>query len=312
MSLTSYLAAPSRDLRAKIRALIGSEQEEIEKVFEVGFNLSWMVGWELADMREEKIRSAEIPLKGWIASGAELVQDAAHQDVMEEVLEKQVHQRLYDAGSFAKSPMVCPSCDFEIDRVVNECPRCRFSGTIAIQRYPFAAPEMECFVDPAGIFDEAAKRIIHARLEKLEKKFPQVRVRFAAVEIPEHVNLREFAFWFFNASPVKDLQEAECRPWTILLMIDPVIGRATVICGYAIEPFVDDAYWKTLLRMEHECFCKQAYKEVGLRFIEGADQILLTGAKRAGKKMGSLMREEKRGWRGLRQGREVGENRRWQ
>lgn len=227
-----------------------------------------------------------------------------------EIPEEQVIKRLYDAGSFAKSPIVCPSCGFKIDQIVVECPRCRFSGTVAMQRYPFAAPEMERFVDPVGIFDERSKRAINSSLEKLGKKFPQVRIRFAAVEVPEHVDLREFGFWFFNASPVQDQQEAECRPWTILLLIDPVIGRATVVCGYAIEPFVRDDKWETLLRMEREYFFKRDYEEAGLRFIAGAEDILVIGAERAEKKMGSQMRKEKRRRKGQKGRSEVRKKRR--
>ncbi|MGJ8696443.1 MAG: hypothetical protein ACSHYF_09000 [Verrucomicrobiaceae bacterium] len=215
---------------------------------------------------------------------------------MEDIPEDQIIKKLYRAGSFAKSPIVCPSCFLKIDEVVERCPRCDFSGDVAVQRYPFAAPRMERFIDSAGKFDERARKAIARKLDGLAKQFPQVRMCFCALELPEHVDLREFGFWMFNASPVEDPAEAERRPWTILLLIDHVIGRATVVSGYAIEPFVRDDRWETLLRLEREYFFKQDYAEAGCRFVDGAEKILREGANRAEMKMGSQMKSvRKRG-----------------
>ncbi|MDB4407080.1 TPM domain-containing protein [bacterium] len=213
---------------------------------------------------------------------------------MEDIPEEQVIKKLYRAASFAKSPIICPSSFLKLDRVVTECPRCQFSGSVAVQRFPFPAPPMARFMDTGDVFDPKAREAISHRLTQLEKQFPQVRICLCALELPAHVDLREFGFWLFNASPVNEPAEAEKRPWTILLLLDPVIGRVSVTSGYAIEPFVRDDRWETLLRLEREFFFKQDYREAGLRFVNGAEKILREGANRAEMKMGNQMTRKRR------------------
>jgi len=213
---------------------------------------------------------------------------------MEDVPEDQVIKKLYRAGIFAKSPIVCPCCFLKLDRVVVECPRCQFSGAVAMTRYPFPAPPMARFMDLEGVFSPRARESISHRLTQLEKRFPQVRICFCALELPVHVDLREFGFWLFNSSPVTEQVEAERRPWTILLLLDHVIGRVSVTSGYAVEPFVRDDRWETLLRLEREYFFKRDYREAGIRFVAGAEKILREGADRAVIKMESKSTRRKR------------------
>jgi len=93
---------------------------------------------------------------------------------------------------------------------------------------------------------------------------------------------------------VTEQVEAERRPWTILLLLDHVIGRVSVTSGYAVEPFVRDDRWETLLRLEREYFFKRDYREAGIRFVAGAEKILREGADRAVIKMESKSTRRKR------------------
>jgi len=214
--------------------------------------------------------------------------------LIEEIEEEQIIKKLCRAVTFAKSSIVCPSCFMKIAQVVKTCPRCQFSGAVAIQRYPFPAPMMVRFMDDKDIFDSRARQAISNRLTQLEERFPQVRICFCALELPEHVDLREFGYWLFNASPVEDSVEAGKRPWTILLLLDHVLGRVSVTSGYAIEPFVRDEQWVNCLRIDREYFFKRAYREAGLRFVAGAEKILREGANRAKLKMSGQMKRKKR------------------
>lgn len=214
--------------------------------------------------------------------------------LMEEIQEEQTIKELYRAITFAKSSIFCPSCFVKIDRVVKTCPRCQFSGAVAVQKYPFSAPMMVRFMDDKDIFDFRARQAISNRLAQLEKKFPQVRICFCALELPEHVDLREFGYWLFNASPVEDSVEVGKRPWTILLLLDHALGRVSVTSGYAIEPFVRDDQWVNCLRIEREYFVKRDYRKAGLRFVSGAERILREGANLAKLKMVDQMKRKKR------------------
>ena len=113
---------------------------------------------------------------------------------MDDIPEDQIIKKLYQAKSFAKSPIVCPSCNLKLDREVEECPRCQFSGTVSVARYPFAAPPMTRFMDVGEVFDPKARQAMSDRLSRLEKQFPQVRICFCALELPEHVDLRAVSY----------------------------------------------------------------------------------------------------------------------
>ena len=190
-------------------------------------------------------------------------------------------RKIYDARNFAESSMACPGCHGLLSRPPDECPRCGYSGHVAMARFPYAAPAMERFIDPVGYLSEDGRDKIDRSLAVLKRKFPQVSFSICIVDLVEETDPREFGFWMFNASKVRDEHEKVSRPWTILLLIDDQNGRASVTPGYAIEPFLDDEDWGIVLEMERDYFFEKDYETGVLRFLEGAGRILKEGAARA-------------------------------
>lgn len=187
--------------------------------------------------------------------------------------------------------MACPGCHIILPEAFEECPRCRFSGHVAVEKFPFAAPPLEVFIDPVGYLSEDARGKIDKALGSLKKRYPQVCLSICIIDLAEETDPREFGFWMFNASKVRNEQEKASRPWTILLLIDDQNGRASVTPGYAIEPFLNDEDWEDLLWMERKHFFAKDYELGVLRFIDGALQILKEGAAR------SLRRTRKKSFR---------------
>ncbi len=181
--------------------------------------------------------------------------------------------------------MACPGCHVTLTEAATECARCGYSGSHTVARFPYEAPAMGRFIDPQGHFSEDDRMRIGKSLAELAKKFPQPRICFSVVDLDEETDLREFGFWMMNASPVPDQNEAEWRPWTILLVIDDINGRASVTPGYAIEPFLDDEAWADLIRKEQMHFFGRDYVNAALNFIQGAGMILNQGASRAERKI---------------------------
>lgn len=194
-------------------------------------------------------------------------------------------RKVYRAKSFAMSVMACPGCHVSLADPVDQCPRCGYTGHDSMTRFSFPAPSMSRFIDPAGHFLESDRARIGKGLGELAKKFPQARICFCVIDLAEETDPREFGFWLMNASPVDGPEEAEMRPWTILLVIDDINGRASVTPGYAIEPFLDDQSWQALIRRERQHFFGRDYVNAALKFIEGATEILMDGANRADKNM---------------------------
>jgi uncharacterized membrane protein YgcG len=199
-----------------------------------------------------------------------------------------IRRKVYGARNFAEGAMACPGCHVILAEAPKECPRCGFSGHVAVAKFPFAAPPLEVFIDPVGYLSEDARAKIEKSLFSLKKRFPQVSLSICIIDLVAESDPREFGFWMFNASKVRNEQEKVDRPWTILLLIDDQNGRASVTPGYAIEPFLNDEDWDSLLWMERKHFFAKDYELGVLRFIDGAMQILKEGAAR------SLRRTRKR------------------
>jgi len=199
---------------------------------------------------------------------------------MSEEPQASTRSKVYRARNFSESAMACPSCHGLLSEAVDECPRCGYSGHAAVAKFPFVAPPLDHFIDPVGYLSEGARGKIDKALESLKQRFPQVSLSVCIIDLVEDTDPREFGFWMFNASQVRDEQEKASRPWTILLMIDDQNGRASVTPGYAIEPFLNEEDWESLLRMERKHFFAKDYETGVLRFIDGAGQILKEGAAR--------------------------------
>ncbi len=195
-------------------------------------------------------------------------------------------RKIYRAGSFAVSAMACPGCRAIVAESVDQCPQCGYSGHSAVEKFPFAAPALERYLDPNEHFSGADREVIDRSLDDLAKRFPQPRFCFCVVDLEEETDPREFGFWMLNASPVSGPDEEKLRPWTILLVIDNANGRASITSGYAIEPFLNEEGWAALLLQERQFFSSRNYGAAVLKFVDGAIGVLSEGAERTERKLG--------------------------
>ncbi|MGE9268018.1 MAG: hypothetical protein ACQKBY_07965 [Verrucomicrobiales bacterium] len=198
----------------------------------------------------------------------------------------QEKRRSYRARDFARSAMSCPSCQVVLNEAREDCPRCGFSGSVAVRRFPYPAPEMEMLIDPGGIFGDEDRAAVERGLERLRRYFPQVRLCFCVMELSREIPIREFAFWFFNASPVRDEEEAARRPWTVLILIDTEGRRVTQVAGYAVEPFLSDAAAVASFRKCRGALFQRRFPEVLVDLAAGVEADLWEGQRRAKRKGG--------------------------
>lgn len=189
-------------------------------------------------------------------------------------------RKSYRAKDFSRSAMACPSCLLNFEEEVSACPRCGFSGTVAVQKFDFAAPPMTGVIDPTGQLVESARGELEKGLERLEKSFPQIRVSFCLMPGGMDGDLREFGFWLLNASPLDEENGEAERPWTILVVLDRARGQASLSCGYAVEPFLCDENVLELFRTERSGLYRGDYPKVLLRLLAGLEAILWDGAQR--------------------------------
>lgn len=204
---------------------------------------------------------------------------------------------VYPAARFAVNTMFCPGCRKAIPDPVEQCPACGYSGASAVDKFPFAAPALDRFIDPDNHLPVEACEKIDRALNALGKDYPQVRFHFCLVDLAEATDPREFGFWMMNASPVRGPVEERLRPWSVLFLIDDAHCRVSVTPGYAIEPFLDEDEWRSLLRLEERYFRDGDYGSAILRFVKGAAHVLGEAEKRVRRELsGRRRRRKEAGW----------------
>lgn len=208
--------------------------------------------------------------------------------------ETELGERL-PAAVFGSKVMFCPGCREAIREPVEQCPGCCYSGASAVEKFPFAAPEFERFIDPGNHLGVEDCQKIDEALDSLGEQFPQPRFCFCVVDLAEETDPREFGFWLMNASPVRGPVEERLRPWSVLLLIDHAQCRVSVTLGYAIEPFVSEESVSSLLRLEARSFLEGDYGSAILRFVKGAESVLSEGAERV-RRTKKKQKKREEGW----------------
>lgn len=190
---------------------------------------------------------------------------------MSEIAQK---RKRYPARIFYRATVTCPSCSQRFKEQAEKCPRCGFDAHVAVSKFPYTAPVLERFMDHAGVADEKLLSDVTAAVDDVMRRFPQVGLYFCMVQLEQTANLSEFGFWMMNACRLQQGQTEEDRAWSILLLVDVQTGVVAVSPGYAIEAFMEDSGWESLLKDISPQLRKGDYREALLGYVQGAELLL--------------------------------------
>lgn len=193
--------------------------------------------------------------------------------------------REYSTKRFAVSGVTCPACHAKVERDAKWCEGCGFTGEKTLGMFGDRAPPLLPILDAAGLWDEKAEQKISTELKALGKRFPQIRWRICLVALEPEVSLSLFGFWLINAAPLAAEETVEEREWTILLVVDSNLGRASVTTGYRAEVWLSDRMWGTALaKMAEPLRAGQADRAVVL-FLKKARSRLDSAWRRSQKQL---------------------------
>lgn len=149
----------------------------------------------------------------------------------------------------AASPGVitCPACGAGLRADSNWCPGCGFTGGDTVAMFPDCPPPFLPILDAAGILKPNDVRKIEAARDSLRRRFPQFHWQVCTVILSPETRLPVFGFWLLNVCPLGEMEAADDRASTILLLINADSGQAAVIPGYAAESCLSDDVWKAIL-----------------------------------------------------------------
>ena len=185
---------------------------------------------------------------------------------------KEERKKVYAAKRFAKGAMACPSCQYVLEGASEVCGKCGFSGQVAVEKFPFAAPPLAPVVDPGKVLTKDEVSLVTRKVAKLQKRLPQVRFLNCVVALGEEVNLREFGFWLLNAGEMKEGESA--KNFAVLFLIDPKERAMSVSVGYGLDPLVMDSQWVPVCQGCRDLLYREKYGEGIETFLNGAFDLL--------------------------------------
>lgn len=135
----------------------------------------------------------------------------------------------------------CPCCLISYPEMGEKCSGCGYSAGTCLKRFPYDAPELSglhAFRHGEVVENYFGKRS-RAILGKLVATFPETGIYVVVVDLGDGVECREFAFWLFNAAPFGESDNVVKRQGGVMLLVDTNGGKATVVSGYGIEPYLN-------------------------------------------------------------------------
>ncbi len=148
---------------------------------------------------------------------------------------------------FQSAPVSCPGCHRVLDGPADQCRACGYNAWTCVDHFPYSPPALERYVDVENRLSNEERARLDRTIGALESELPQVRVHVCLVKLLPGTDVRECGFWLLNASIPRDEQDAQHRPWSVLLLMDLTASVASATVGYGLDRFVDDAALRAAL-----------------------------------------------------------------
>ncbi|MCK5921654.1 MAG: TPM domain-containing protein [Methylococcales bacterium] len=138
--------------------------------------------------------------------------------------------------------MRCPYCKSPVTEAgFPSCQRCGISLEKVTRLFGVIPPIVAGLSDNAGVLSEPARRRIKVAANEISISFPQTNFSVVTAKLPADTSLGVFAFWIFNEGGVARELDRGQNNYDILLTIAPASGRASLMVGYGLETYIDEA-----------------------------------------------------------------------
>jgi uncharacterized membrane protein YgcG len=141
---------------------------------------------------------------------------------------------------FQSTPVSCPGCHRVLEGPAEQCRVCGYNAWTCVDHFPYSPPPLERYVDVENRLSNEDRARLDRSINALERDLPQVRVHVCLVKLLPGTDVRECGFWLLNASIPRDEEDAQHRPWSVLLLMDLTAATASATVGYGLDRFVED------------------------------------------------------------------------
>ncbi|MBK1825944.1 hypothetical protein [Haloferula rosea] len=170
--------------------------------------------------------------------------------------------------------MHCPYCRTLLSETSPECPGCRLNLARASALLGPVPIVKNRICDQPRLLDPAAQNRLLRRMDRFERRFPQVRLQVLCRTFPTEHPFSLYLFWIFNLGRISSDLEKGGNNRVILLALDPQSSRSGIMPGYGLEPFLDQNELDELLASIDEIWGRHAWDEGFIKLIDGLDSIL--------------------------------------
>lgn len=170
--------------------------------------------------------------------------------------------------------MRCPYCRHSLSELSPECPECRLN----LQRATAIlgpVPRIETVVsDSTDALSAAGHRLVRKRIKLLHERFPQLGFQVVIRTFPEDHPFELYVFWLFNNGGFHSDHHKAGDNHDVLLVLDPVTGRSSLMVGYGLEPFIDPESLEDVLAMAEPAWTDREWAEGVVVVIDGLESRL--------------------------------------
>jgi hypothetical protein len=170
--------------------------------------------------------------------------------------------------------MRCPFCRTRLTENALECPACRLTLDRATALLG-PVPRLEQGVaDLAGALPKGDAAKISKAIDRMKWTFPQVSLHVLLHIFPEEHPFDLHVFWLFNCGGFSMESQKAGENRSILLALDPGLGRSALTVGYGLEPFLGDEALDHLLELAEPAWRNGDWTRGILEVISGLDRLL--------------------------------------
>lgn len=182
--------------------------------------------------------------------------------------------------------MRCPYCNGPLLEDSEDCPSCRLNlGRVNTLLGP--VPRFEPGISDDGpVILPRQKKALLRRIEKLRRRFPQIRIQIICREFPTDHPLPLYLFWIFNNGNFGDATEKAGNNRLILITLDPYEGRSAMMVGYGLEPFVSDETLDEVLSLAEQPWRNSQWADGLAVLLDGLELALERSLRKAGEVLG--------------------------
>lgn len=128
--------------------------------------------------------------------------------------------------------------------------------------------------DQPRLLDDSARSRLIRRMDRFERRFPQVRLQILCRNFPNDHPYPLYLFWIFNLGRICSEVEKGGSNRVILMAVDPNSSRSGIMPGYGLEPFLDKHELDELLTTAEESWSRDAWEDGFQSLIAGLERTL--------------------------------------